>query len=158
MSGLKSALASQSAPPNPNTPSDRTDPSDALLLDFQRIRRSLEVAVSNIDDADPRMLLLEGMRASIMRLLASVQLSDAVDILLKRCFPLASAELKASLATMFAPPTPSPTTGLGVGAAPPGSAPGGAPGSPGGATGLPPGGPMGAMPGGPPGEAGALPA
>jgi hypothetical protein len=155
MSGLTSALASQSAPPNPKTPTDRTDPADRLLLDFQRIRRSLEVALTNIDDADPRMLIFEAMRACVVRLLASVETADAVDVLLTRMFPLASADLKAKLSAMFAPPPPSPTNGLGAGASSLG-APGGDQGPPGGATGSPPG-PLGPPPGGA-GEAGALPA
>jgi hypothetical protein len=152
MTGLKSALASQSAPPNPQTPTDRKDPSDTQLLDFQRIRRSLEVALANIDDSDPRMLLLEAQRACMVRLLASVELTDAVDVLLTRAFPLASADLKARLSTMFAPPPISPTNGLGAGASQPGSAPGGEQGIPSGATGSPPGAPPPMA--GPSGEAG----
>jgi hypothetical protein len=158
MSGLKTALASQSAPPNPQTPTDRTDPSDAVLLDFQRVRRALDKTKDGLPEADPRGVLVGAMHSCVTRLLTRVQTSDAVDILLERAFPLSSPELRSKLAQMFAPPPPlSPPTGLGGGAQPPGMPPM-ANQAPAGATGLSPGGPP---PGGPPGDAGvesALPA
>ena len=153
MTGLKSALASQSAPPNPATPKDRSDPSDSTLLDFQRVRRALDVLKSGLQDGDPRGILVDAMHSCMTRLLTKVQVSDAVDILLERAFPLASPDLKSRLQAMLAPPPPiSPPPGLGGGAQPPASS--GLPGmnqapSPG-ATNQPPGAP----PAGAPGDAG----
>ena len=150
--GLKESLAGQSAPPNPATPKDRTDPAEATLLDLQRIRRALQVAQEHIQEGDPRELLIGGMNACMTRLLSSIELSDAVDVLLERLFPLSSPQLKARLQAMFAPI--SPPTGLGGGAQPPGATPGANAGPAGGATGQPPGGGPPPMPG----DAGALPA
>lgn len=118
LSALKGSLASQSAPPNPQTPANRTDPSEALLLDFQRVRRALEVAREHIPDGDPRELFIGALHGAVTRLLSHIELSDSVDVLLERCWPLASATLKQKVAGMFSPPP-----GLGGGAVP-GQAPG----------------------------------
>jgi hypothetical protein len=144
MDGLKQNLAGQSAPPNPATPSnpaDRKDPSEASMLDFKRILRSAQVAQENLEDGDPKELLVGAVAACFQRLLSSIDLSDAVDVMLERLFPLSSPQLKQRLQSMFAPPI-SPPTGLG----------GGAPGMPGQG---PAGGPTGQPPaGGPPGSPG----
>jgi len=151
-SGLKSALASQSAPPNPNTPTDRTDQSDVVLLDFQRVRRALDVTKDHLPDGDPRGVLMNAMHSCVTRLLTRVSVSDAVDVLLERAFPLSSPELKQRLQTMFAPAPPiSPPTGLGGGAQAPGMPPAPNAGPPPGITSPPPGG---APQGPPPGDAG----
>jgi hypothetical protein len=134
--GLKESLAGQSAPPNPQTPKDRTDPAEATLLDLQRIRRALQVAQEHIDDTDPKALVIGAMNAAMTRMLSKIELSDSVDILLERLFPLSSATLKQRLQTMYAPI--SPPTGLGGGAQPPGATPGANAGPAGGATGQPP--------------------
>jgi hypothetical protein len=142
---LKAGLASQSAPPNPATDKDRSDPAEATLLDIQRVRRSLEVAKDHLPEGDPRVVLFAGVHGAFSRLLSSVELSDAVDILLEQCFPLSSPHLKQKLQAMFTPP---PVPGLGGGGA-------GMPGMPGkppmGAAGPP----TGPLPG-PPGPPGAL--
>lgn len=137
--GLKESLAGQSAPPNPQTQSDpnkRKDPSEATFLDLQRIRRATEVAVSHLDEQDPQALLIGGINACMTRLLSSVDLSDAVDVLLERLFPLASPQLKQRLATMFAPI--SPPVGPVGGAQAPGASPMPNQGPADGATGQPP--------------------
>jgi hypothetical protein len=141
--GLKQSLAAQSAPPNPQTPpnpQDRKDPDDAVLIDMQRVRKSLDVAKEHLDDADPKQVLIAAMHACFTRLLTHVDLSDAVDVLLERLFPLSSATLKERLKTMFAPVSPPP--GLGGGAQQSGFPLAGAAnqGPAGGATGQPPGG------------------
>jgi hypothetical protein len=123
LSALKGSLAAQSAPPNPQTPHDRSDPSEALLLDLQRIRRSLEVAKEHLPEGDPRELLIGAMHGAVSRLLSHIELSDAVDVLLERCWPIASSTLKQKVQMMFSPPP-----GLGGGAVP-----GQVPGNPGGA-------------------------
>jgi hypothetical protein len=154
MQGLKQALASQSAPPNPQTPKDRTDPAETTLLSLQRVRRSLDRLKEELDEADPRTLLVGAMGSCVTRLLSHIELTDAVDVLLERAFPLSSPQLKQRLQAMFAPPPPpiSPPTGLGGGMQGPGIPPGPNQGPAGGATGQPPGGPP---PGGPmPGDAG----
>jgi hypothetical protein len=143
--GLKQSLAGQSAPPNPQTPKDRTDPSEATLLDLQRIRKATQVAMDHLSEGDPRELLVGGINACMTRLLSRIELSDAVDILLERLFPLSSPALKQRLQAMFAPI--SPPTGLGGGAQPPEAIPGANPSSAGGATGQPPGGAPAPMPG-----------
>ena len=155
MAGLKSALASQSAPPNPATPKDRTDPAETTLLSLQRVRRALDRLKEELDEADPRTLLIGAMSGCVTRLLSHIELTDAVDVLLERAFPLSSPQLKARLQAMFAPPI-SPPTGLGGGAQRPGMPPGANQGLPGGPQAAPPGAPPGAA-----GEAGvesALPA
>ncbi len=150
---LKGSLAAQSAPPNPQTPSnpaDRMDPSESKLLDLQRVRRALQVAQEHMDDTDPIALLVGAMSACTTRLLSRIEISDAVDILLERCFPLASQTLKVRLQQMFAPISPPPGLGGGAqGLTPPN------PSAAGGATGQPPAGPPSGEPGG---DAGALPA
>jgi hypothetical protein len=156
MDGLKANLAGQSAPPNPATPTNRQEDSDATLIDLQRIRRALDVAQEHMtkngdpaSGADPRELLIGGMHACVSRLLSRIELSDAVDVLLERLFPLSSPELKQKLQAMYKPI--SPPTGLGGGAPGAGSpAPG--PGGAGAATGQPPGAAPAVMPGdaGPP--------
>jgi hypothetical protein len=129
------------------------DPSESKLLDLQRVRRALQVAQEHMDDTDPIALLVGAMSACTTRLLSRIEISDAVDILLERCFPLASQTLKVRLQQMFAPI--SPPTGLGGGAQPPGGVPLGAnTGGAGAATDQPPGGEQPPMPG----DAGALPA
>jgi hypothetical protein len=153
--GLKEALAGQSAPPNPQTPKSRADDSETTLLDLQRVRRALDVAQEHLDDTDPRALLIGGMHSCVMRLLSRIELSDAVDVLLERLFPLSSQTLKQRLQTMYAPI--SPPTGLGGGAQPPGSAPGANASAAGGATGQPPGGGL-TAPAGDAGVESALPA
>ncbi len=149
LDSLKGNLAGQSAPPNPQTPTDRTDPDEARILDYQRVRRALDRANEYLPEGDPHQLLIGAMSACMTRVLSKIDLSDAVDVLLERLFPLSSPQLKQRLQAMFAPI--SPPTGLG------GGAPGGGPpppglGSAGGPTGQPPGG----APSGPPmpGEAG----
>ena len=146
MAGLQQGLAGQSAPPNPATPKNRTDDADVLILDLQRIRRACDVARDHVPDGDPRELLIGGVHACFTRLLSHIELSDAVDVLLERLFPLSSPQLKQRLQAMFAPI--SPTAGLAAGAQ--GASPNQGPA--GGATGLPPGG----APQGPPmpGDAG----
>jgi hypothetical protein len=123
---LKASLAGQSAPANPATQADRSDPAESQLLDFQRIRRSCEVAKDHLPESDPRLLLIGGIHGAVSRLLSRVDLSDAADVLLESVFPLASPSLKAKVASMFAPI--SPLAGSGGGAALPGQAPGGQPG------------------------------
>lgn len=149
--GLKTSLASQSAPPNAATPSDpakRKDPNEAGFIDIQRIRRAADVAAEHMDEGDPQLLLISGISAAMTRLLSAIDLSDAVDVLLERLFPLSSPQLKSRLQAMFAPI--SPPSGLGGGASAPGLIPGQNPGAAGGATGPTPG----ASPGPPSGEAG----
>lgn len=147
--GLKESLAGQSAPPNsqtPTNPAQRKDPNEVTFLDLQRIRRATEVAVDHMDESDPQVLLISGINACMTRLLSRIDLSDAVDVLLERLFPLASPQLKQRLAAMFQPISPP------VG--PAGGAPGATPdqGAAGGATGQSPGGAQAPMPGdaGPP--------
>jgi hypothetical protein len=149
MAGLKESLASQSAPQNPATPKDRTDPDESLLLDFQRVRRALDVAREHLPEGDPRTLLVGAVGACFTRLLSHIELTDAVDVLLERAFPLSSPQLKQRLQAMFAPPPPpiSPPTGLGGGAQRPGMPPGVN-------QGPPAGGPQATPPGAPPGAAG----
>jgi hypothetical protein len=155
LDSLKGNLAGQSAPPNPQTPTDRKDPSEATMLDLQRIRRATDVAVEHLTEGDPRELLIGGINACMTRLLSSIELSDAVDVLLERLFPLSSPQLKQRLQAMFAPQI-SPPTGLGGGAQQPGLPSAANQGLPPGATGQPPGGsPQGASM---PGEAGSPPA
>lgn len=140
MSGLKQSLAGQSAPPNPATPTnpaDRKDPSDATMLDIKRIQRSCAVAQEHLDDGDPKELLVGGINACMTRLLSAIDISDAVDVLLERLFPLSSPTLKQRLQSMFQPI--SPPTGLGGGAQGPGQVPGPNQGPAGGTTGPPPG-------------------
>jgi hypothetical protein len=110
---LQAGLASQSAPANSATPNNRTDPKETSLLDLQRIRRALEVAKTNLDDADPQQLLIGAMHGAISRLLSRVDLADSVDIMLEAAYPLASPRLTQRLAAMFSPPI-----GLGGGATP----------------------------------------
>lgn len=151
--GLQQSLASQSAPANAATPSDpakRKDPNEATFLDLQRVRRASEVAVSHMDEQDPQALLLGGINACMTRLLSAIDLSDAVDVLLERLFPLSSPQLKQRLAAMFQPI--SPPVGP-AGGAVPGADPG-AQGAAGGATGPTPG----AGSGPPSGDAGLPPA
>jgi hypothetical protein len=146
--GLQKSLASQSAPPNPQTPTnptDRKDPGEATFIDLQRVRRASEVAASHMDESDPQVLLLSGINACMTRLLSSISLSDAVDVLLERLFPLASPQLKARLAAMFTPI--SPPVGPAGGAQGLGQPPGPNQGPAGGATGQPPGGGQPPMPG-----------
>lgn len=147
--GLKQSLAGQSAPPNPATPmpNDRKDPDESTLLDMQRVRRALDVAKENLDPADPKQLLISSIHACFTRMLSHVELSDAVDVLLERLFPLSSQTLKARLQSMFTPISPP------IG--PAGGAQGATPnqGPPLGATGQPPGGPPQGAP--MPGDAGA---
>ena len=145
LDSLKGNLAGQSAPPNPQTPTDRKDPSEATMLDLQRIRRATDVAVEHLTEGDPRELLIGGINACMTRLLSSIELSDAVDVLLERLFPLSSPQLKQRLQAMFAPQI-SPPTGLGGGAQRPGL-PSAANQGPSGATGQPPGGGQPPMPG-----------
>jgi hypothetical protein len=148
MKGLQAALASQSAPPNPATPTDRSDPQEVTLISFQRVRRSLDRLKEELDDTDPRSLLIGSMGACVTRLLASIELSDAVDVLLERAWPLSSPQLKQRVAAMFAPPPLSPPSGPGVGAQPPGPlAPDANQGAALGATGQPPGSGQPPMPG-----------
>jgi hypothetical protein len=144
LDSLKGNLAGQSAPPNPQTPTHRTDPNESRILDYQRVRRALDRAHEHIPDGDPEELFIGAMGSAMTRLLSKIDLSDAVDVLLERLFPLSSPQLKAKLQAMFAPI--SPPTGLG------GGAPGGGPPLPGqgaavGATGSPPGGGQPSMPG-----------
>lgn len=150
-SGLQESLAGQSAPANPATPAnpaDRKDPNEAYFLDVQRIRKSADVAASHAEESDPKALLFGGISATMTRLLTSIELSEAVDVLLERLFPLSSPQLKQRLAMMFAPISPPVGPGGGAGGLPP---QGGA----GAATGQPPaGGPLGA----PGGDAGTPPA
>jgi hypothetical protein len=148
MAGLQQSLAGQSAPSNPATPKDRTDPTEATLLDLQRIRKACALAMEHLAEGDPRELLVGGINACMTRLLSRIELSDAVDILLERLFPLSSPALKQRLTAMFAPI--SPPNGLGGGAQ--GASPNGGPA--GGITGPTPGAP----PGVPSGDAGPLPA
>ncbi len=156
MQGLKQSLASQSAPPNPATPKDRTDPAETTLLSLQRVRRALDRLKEELDETDPRTLLIGAMSGCITRLLSHIELSDAADVLLERAFPLSSPQLKSRLQAMFAPPI-SPPTGLGGGMKGPGApAPGPNQAPLAGPQAAPPGGPS---PGGPmPGEAGPPPA
>jgi hypothetical protein len=150
LDSLKGNLAGQSAPPNPATPTNRKDPSESRLLDYQRVRRALDRAHEQIPDGDPEELLIGAMGACMTRVLSKIDLSDAVDVLLERLFPLSSPQLKAKLQAMYAPI--SPPTGLG-GGAPGGGPPPSGQSAAGGATGSPPGG--GATSGPPmPGEAG----
>lgn len=139
--GLKQSLAGQSAPANPQTPSDpskRKDPSEATFLDLQRIRRATEVAVSHLDEQDPQALLIGGINACMTRLLSSIDISDAVDVLLERLFPLSSPQLKSRLQAMFMPISPPVVP---AGGAVPGADPGATQGAAGGATDQPPAGP-----------------
>ncbi len=121
---LKASLASQSAPSNPKTDTKReVDPEQSFLLDTQRIRKSLEVAKKNLDETDPKQLLFGAMHGCVSRMLSSVDLPDAVDILLTQAFPLASPALKMKLQQMMAPPQISPPVGPSGGATPPGVPP-----------------------------------
>lgn len=140
---LKNSLASQSAPANPQTPpnpADRKDPSELGFIDIQRIRKSADVAAQNVDESDPKALLYSGISATMTRILTAVDLSEAVDVLLERLFPLSSPELKARMAAMFTPisppagpaggaqaPGPSPMPNLGAAGGATGQSPGGAP-------------------------------
>jgi len=121
---LKASLASQSAPSNPKTDKTReADPAESFLLDTQRVRKSLEVAKKNMEETDPKQLLFGAMHGCISRMLSSVDLPDAVDILLTQAFPLSSPALKMKLQQMMAPPQISPPVGPSGGATPPGVPP-----------------------------------
>jgi len=149
LDSLKGNLAGQSAPPNPQTPTDRSDPSDDTLLDMKRIQRACAIAQEHLssgmpEQADPRELLIGGIHACMTRLLSKIDLSDAVDVLLERLFPLSSPTLKQKLQAMFAPIPP--PTGLG-GGVPAGGPPPPGPGGAGAATGQSPGGGQPPMPG-----------
>jgi hypothetical protein len=155
--GLKESLAAQSAPASPVTPpnpQDRKEPDEATFLDIQRVRRAADVAQQHFSTGDPnqppdpRELVMGAISAAMTRMMSRIDLSDAVDALLERLFPLASPQLKQRLQAMFAPiPSPTPGPGAGVPVATPDQ------GAAGGVTGPPPSaGPAGAATGeaGPP--------
>jgi hypothetical protein len=153
--GLQKNLAAQSAPPNPQTPTDPTarQPFNELFyLAMRKIPRIIEQAMEHAPEGDLRQPVLNALLKGTFPILKEgPQLADQIDDILRALFPLASPELKKELQTMFAPPI-SPPVGPAGGAAP-GLMPG-AQGGAGAATGQvpPPGAPA---PGG--GDAGVAP-
>jgi len=149
--GLQKNLASQSAPPNPQT---QTDPSlrqpfnELFYTTMRKIPRVLEQAISHCPEGDLREPVLNALlKATFPVLKEGPQLADQIDDILRALFPLSSPSLKKELQSMFAPPPMpiSPPVGPAGGAQPPGADPPGATlGAAGGATAQPP-------PGGPPG-------
>jgi hypothetical protein len=149
--GLQKNLASQSAPPNPQT---QTDPSlrqpfnELFYTTMRKIPRVLEQAISHCPEGDLREPVLNALlKATFPVLKEGPQLADQIDDILRALFPLSSPSLKKELQSMFAPPSMpiSPPVGPAGGAQPPGvDSPGATLGAAGGATAQPP-------PGGPPG-------
>lgn len=142
---LQAALASQAAPANPRTPSDRTDPREETLIDQQRIRRALEVAADHRpDESDPLRRLYGMMNAAITRLRDGTQIEDVIDALALALFSMVSPQTRQALALQISPPNAQGGTGM-----PGGSTPGAGPGQ---SAGAPPIGPGMPVSPGPPGQ------
>lgn len=86
---LASALRSQSAPVNPKTPDQRVDPSEKRILDLQRIRRSLEIAIEpdHLDQSDPLFGFLSALHGAITRLRDGAEISVVVQSLSQSLAP-----------------------------------------------------------------------
>ena len=71
---LKAAIASQSAPPNPNTPNERRDPRETELLNLNRVRRALERALEPYEGSAPTAAadILHMMHGVVGRMLAGI--------------------------------------------------------------------------------------
>jgi len=149
--GLQKNLAAQSAPPNPQTPTDpsaRQPFNELFYLAMRKIPRIIEQAMEHAPEGDLRQPVLNALLKGTFPILKEgPQLADQIDDILRALFPLSSPSLKAELQKMFAPPPMpiSPPVGPAGGAQPPGAdSPGATLGAAGGATAQPP-------PGGPPG-------
>jgi hypothetical protein len=158
--GLQKSLASQSAPANPQTPTDpsaRQPFNELFYLAMRKIPRIIEQAMEHAPEGDLRQPVLNALLKGTFPILKEgPQLADQIDDILRALFPLSSPSLKKELQSMFAPPPISPPTAPGGGAAP--GLITGAQGPAGGAMGqVPAGGPPGA-PGGDAGVAPSLPA
>jgi hypothetical protein len=131
--GLQKNLASQSAPANPQTKPDPADrqPVDALLWEAMRaVPRAAERVLGHLPDGDPRELLYGAIQHSLYKIVDLDELSDKVDLLLERLFPLSSPTLKQKLATMFTPISPPVGPAGGAGGLPPQGGAGAATGQP----------------------------
>jgi hypothetical protein len=160
--GLQKSLASQSAPANPQTPTDpsaRQPFNELFYLAMRKIPRIIEQAMEHAPEGDLRQPVLNALLKGTFPILKEgPQLADQIDDILRALFPLSSPSLKKELQSMFAPPPISPPTAPGGGAPGPGLIPGQNQGPAGGAMGQSPaGGPPGA-PGGDAGVAPSLPA
>ncbi len=72
-SGLAAALSNVSAPPNPKTPFNRTDPQHIWLIALQRVRTTLRELNDQLDDKDDvSQSIVTAMGVATERLLAGV--------------------------------------------------------------------------------------
>ena len=137
---LQKNLQGQSAPPNPQTPSnpaDRQPFNELFYLAMRKIPRVIEQAIERAPEGDLRQPVLNALLRSTFPILKEgPQLADQIDDLLRALFPFSSASLKKEVQAMSAPI--SPPTGLGGGAQLPGP-PGANPSAAGGAPSQPPG-------------------
>jgi hypothetical protein len=132
---LQKNLGSQSAPSNPQTPTnpqDRQPFNELFYLAMRKVPRVIEQAMEHAPEGDLRQPVLNALLKGTFPILKEgPQLADQIDDILRALFPLSSPSLKKELQMMFAPISPP------VGPA------GGAPGQPGqggagAATGQPP--------------------
>ena len=116
---LQAAISGVSAPPNPNTPDDRSDPREKLLIDLHRVTKSLQQLIDNGDPADPLVQIHSVVLAMYQRFLAGVD-------------PQIALQSAAQAIAPLLPPPPAPP------APPMGAGPGGMGGAPGMGGGLDP--------------------
>lgn len=85
---LQAAISSVSAPSNPNTPSDRTDPREKLLIDLHRVTKSLDQLIDNGDETDPMWQIHNIINTMYQRFLAGVDPALALESAAKAAAPL----------------------------------------------------------------------
>lgn len=124
---LVGALRSQSAPGNPKTPNpdERRDPSEKRILDLQRIRRSLEIAMEpdHLADGDPLKALLSVMHGAITRLRDGVDTAAVVQTMTIGIGQMAQQLSPQPMAGAAGLPGPAATAGPQPGAPPMGMPP-----------------------------------
>lgn len=103
---LRAAIASQSAPVNPNTPNERSDPRESELLNLNRIRRALERALEPYEATGPSPSadVLHMMHGVVSRMLAGVNPTEALMVGMQSIVPLPMQG--GAVPGMAAPPAP----------------------------------------------------
>ncbi|GAC1407116.1 MAG: hypothetical protein NVSMB64_13580 [Candidatus Velthaea sp.] len=109
-SQLQRLLAGNSAPANPKTPDDRTDPHHEYLISLQRIRATLNDAIDGHEATDPAAkAILVASRFAIEKLLAGIDGSATAMLmaaqLAKPVAPQIASQLEMQAMQSFSPPS-----------------------------------------------------
>lgn len=79
---LASSLRAASPPINPQTPNDRSDPQEQLLIAYQRIRWSTDEALKHVGDDNPiTQALLHAVHSAATKLLAGIDPQQVVQMM-----------------------------------------------------------------------------